>query len=213
MRGRLIAKSLAALLLLAGNCAAQAIDPGPIRVGDRWSYEIKDGVTDDLRQVVTIVVAEIGQREITTRVTIRGQDRAQTFVYDFDWARIDDGVWKHRPNDLSGIRKPLQVGKEWRSEGNTMNLRNGAAFRTSSKGKVVAQERVATPAGTFDTFRIEATVRQVNATDQTKSSTATHVTWYAPEINRWVRRKLDLRFEGRLETRPLEELTEYSRKP
>jgi hypothetical protein len=79
--------------------------------------------------------------------------------------------------------------------------------------KVVGQEQVTTPAGTFDTFRIEMTVRQINTKDQTRSSTATFVTWYAPEINRWVRKKTDVRSEGRSRDSFSEELTEYSRRP
>ena len=65
----------------------------------------------------------------------------------------------------------------------------------------------------FDTFRIEMTVRQINTKDQTRSSTAIHVTWYAPAINRWVRKKTDVRSEGRLRESFSEELTEYSRRP
>jgi hypothetical protein len=213
MRRRLIAKSLAMQLLLIGYCAAQTVDPGPVRVGDRWSYDIKDGLTGDLRHAITIVAAEITQKEITARVTVPGQNRPLTIIYDPDWGRIDDGVWKHRPSDLIGTRKPLLVGKEWRSEGNSQNLRSGAAFRTSGAAKVVGQEQVATPAGTFDTFRIAMTVRQTNTTDHTKSATATHVIWYAPAINRWVRKKEEMRFDGRVRNSTLEELTGYSRKP
>ena len=189
MRRRLIANGLAMQLLLIGYCAAQTVDPGPIRVGDRWSYDIKDGLTGDIRHAITIVAAEITEKEITTRVNIPGQNRPLTFVYDPGWGRIDDGVWKHRPSDLIGIRKPLAVGKEWRSEGNSQNLRTGAALRTSGAAKVVGQEQVETPAGTFDTFRVEMTVRQTNTTDQTKSAMATIVIWYAPAVNRWVREK------------------------
>jgi hypothetical protein len=212
MLGRTIAKSLAILLLLVGYCAAQEVDPGPVRVGDRWSYDINDEVTGDLKNAVTFVVAEIKQNEITTRVSVRGRDRPGTVIYDSDWGKIDDGVWKYRPADM-GIRKALQVGKEWRSEGNVTNIQSGVALRLSGVAKVVGQEQVTTPAGTFDTFRIEMTVRQINTKDQTRSSTAIHVTWYAPAINRWVRKKTDVRSEGRLRESFSEELTEYSRRP
>src|SRR5215813_4566818 len=168
MLGRLIAMGLATQVFLAGqvfladHCAAQAVDPGPVRVGDRWSYDIKDALTGDLRQAVTIVAAEINEKEITTRISVRGRDRPLTFVFDHDWGRVDDGVWKHRPSDLLGIKKPLQVGKQWRAEGNSANLQNGVALQTSALGKVVGQEQITTPAGPFDTFRVELTVRQIN---------------------------------------------------
>ena len=46
-----------------------------LRVGDRWSYEIKDDLTGDLRHAVTVVVVDINDKEITTRTAIRGRDR------------------------------------------------------------------------------------------------------------------------------------------
>ena len=212
MLRRVIAKSLAIQLLLVGYCAAQTVDPGSIRVGDRWSYDIKDALTGDLRLAVTIVAAEINEKEIITRTSVRGKDRPNTIVFNPDWGRIDDGVWKLSPSGI-GIRKPLQVGKEWRSDSNAMNLQSGVPFRASGVAKVVGQEQVTTPAGTFDTFRVEMTVRLINTRDQTKAWTWTFWVWYAPAVNRWVRRKTEGRFEGRLRDSSLEELTEYSRKP
>jgi uncharacterized protein involved in copper resistance len=94
-----------------------------------------------------------------------------------------------------------------------MNLQSGIAFRASGVAKVMGQEQVTTPAGTFETFRVEMTVRLINTRDQTKSSTWSFVVWYAPAVNRWVKRKTEGRSEGRLRDSSLEELTEYSRKP
>jgi hypothetical protein len=78
---------------------------------------------------------------------------------------------------------------------------------------VAAPEKITTPAGEFDTFRIETKIREVNTKDQTKSSTTTETTWYAPTVNRWVKRKTEVRGEGRLRDAFSEELTEYTRKP
>jgi hypothetical protein len=212
MLGRLIAMGLATQVFLAGHCAAQAVDPGPVRVGDRWSYNISDDLTGDLRQAVTLVVVETTEKEITTRVSVKGKDRPQTMVFDHDWGRIDDGLFKLRPAGI-GIRKPLQIGKEWRSDANAINLQTGHTFRASGAAKVAAQEQMKVPAGTFDTFRVDTTVRLVNTKDQTKSHTYTFVFWYAPAINRWVKRKTEWRFEGRLRDSTSDELTEYSRRP
>src|SRR5215470_9606020 len=212
MSMRCIAIGLAALLGWFGNCAAQTAEPGPVRVGDRWSYDIKDEATGDLRHAVTVAVVAVSVKKTTARTTIRGKDRPQTMVFDLDWGRIDDGAWKLRPSGI-GIKGPLQVGKEWRSDANAMNLQSGVAFRASGVAKVMAQEQITTAAGTFDTYRIDATVRMVNTRDQTKSSIWTFVFWYAPAVNRWVKRTTQAHFEGRLRDSYVEELTEYSRKP
>ena len=210
MLRRLIATSF--LFCLHWSCAAQAVAPGAIRVGDRWSYDIKDALTGDLRNAITVVVVEANDKEITTRVSYQGKDRSQTAVYDTDWGRIDDGLWKLRPSGI-GIKKPLQVGKEWKSDSNGMNLQSGVAFHASGAAKVVGQEQVATSAGKFDAFRIDMTVRLVNTRDQSRSQTWTFVVWYAPAINRWVKRTSEWRQEGRVRDSYTEELTGYSRKP
>ena len=210
--GQRIAIGTLTLLCWTVDCAAQTTDPGPVRVGDRWSYDVKDDLTGDLRHAVTVVVVDVNDKEITTRATVRGKDRPLTMVFDLDWGRIDDGPWKIQPSGI-GIRKSLQVGKEWRSDANAMHRPSGVAFRASGVGKVVAEEQVTTPAGTFATYRIDTVTRLVNTRDQTNSSTWTFVYWYAPAVNRWVKRKTEGRYEGRLRESNIEELTEYSRKP
>jgi hypothetical protein len=192
---------------------AQTDDPGPVRVGDRWTYEVKDAATGDIRTVMTIVAVEINDKEITTRVSYRGNDRPRTIVFDPQWAVLDDSVWRNRPAGLIGIRTPLQVGKTWRSETNSTNMQNGIALRCSSVAKVVAQERITTQAGTFDTFRVETSISQVNSKDATKSARLTYVHWYAPAINHWAKKTFELRVEGRVRDSTVEELTDHSRKP
>jgi hypothetical protein len=213
MLARATTISLAVQFLLAGYCVAQTSNPGAVRVGDRWTYDVKDDLTGDLRYAMTVVVGEINDKEITTRVSFRGKDRRpQTMAYDLDWGRIDDGGWKLRPSGI-GIKKPLQVGKEWRSDSNAVNLQSGAILRATGAAKVADREQVTTPAGKFDTFRVNQTVRMINTNDQTISQTWDFVLWYAPAINRWVRRKAEWRSEGRVRDSYSEELTEYSRKP
>lgn len=191
----------------------QTDDPGPVRVGDRWTFEVKDAATGDIRNVFTLVVVDINDKEITTRVSYRGKDRPRTVIFDPQWAVLDDSVWKNRPAGLVGIRTPLQVGKTWRSETNGTNMQTGTALRSSSIAKVVAQEKITTQAGTFDTFRVETSIMQVNSKDATKSARLAFVHWYAPAINHWVKKTFELRVEGRLRDSTVDELTEYSRKP
>jgi len=204
---------LALLLLLPDYSQAQSADPGPIRVGDRWSYEVKDSLTGDLRPAMTVVVADVNDKEITTRIAVRGRERPQTAIFDPDWGRIDDGAWRLSSPGI-GIKKPLlQVGKEWRSDASGIHLQSGVTFRANGVAKVVGQEQVTTPAGSFDTYRVDMTVRMINTKDQTRSQTYTFMVWYAPAVNRWVKRTTEWRSAGRVRDSFSEELTEYSRKP
>jgi hypothetical protein len=71
---------------------------------------------------------------------------------------------------------------------------------------------VTTPAGTFETFKIERHVSQNNTVDATRGSQTDIVFWYAPTINRWVRRTFVTRIEKRVRSSSSEELTDFSRK-
>ena len=142
-------------------------------------------------------------------------------MFDRTWNRVDDSVWKFQPSDGTGFQMPIAVGnqmpiavgKEWRFENKAINLQNGTALARTGQSKVVAKEKITTSAGTFDAFKIETTIRQVNANDQTKAATLTAALWYAPSVNRWVRMTYKLQIEGPLRESQTEELTDYSRKP
>jgi hypothetical protein len=194
------------------NVVAQAGDLAGVLPGDRWVYEVKDEITGDLKRTTTVVVLDVSEKEINTRMSVRGAARPFETVFDRNWNRIDDGIWKFRPSDGAGVQTPLQVGKEWRFENKSTHA-NGTALSTTGQSKVVGEEKVTTSAGTFETFKIEIRMRHVNANDQTKASTVNATLWYAPTVNRWVRRTNETRIEGRVRDSHTEELVDYSRKP
>jgi hypothetical protein len=204
------------LLAIFGNtrhAAAQLADLAGVLPGDRWVYEVKDETTGDVKQTTTVVVLDVSEKEINTRVSTRGIERPRQIVFDPNWNRIDDSVWKYRPSDGTGVKTPLEVGKEWRFESKATHFQHGSAISISGQSKVVGTEKITTSAGTFDTFKVETTMRQINANDQTKASTVSATLWYAPSINRWVRKTNKTQIEGRLRDSHTEELTDYSRKP
>ena len=129
---------------------------------------------------------------------MRGATRPQQVLFDRSWNRIDDSIWKYMPSDGTGVRTPLEVGKAWRFESKATHFQHGTAFSITGQSKVVGAEKTTTSAGTFDTFKVETTMRQINSNDQTKSSTVTATLWYAPSINRWVRKTHKTQIEGRL---------------
>jgi hypothetical protein len=209
---RIAAATVATLILAFGAVAAQQADPGAVRVGDRWSYDVKDGATGDLRQAITIVVVDVTDKEINTRISVAGKDKPRTFIFGHDWGRIDDSVWQFQPPEI-GLKAPLAVGKQWRAETGAKNLQTGVSLHGSGVAKVVGEEKVTTAAGTFNTFKVETVVRQVNNNDQTKASVSNVVFWYSPDVRRWVKKTQETRFEGRLRDSITEELTSFSRKP
>jgi len=204
------------LLVTFGNiceASAQVADLAGVLPGDRWVYEVKDEITGDLKRTFTVVVLDVSEKEINARMSVRGAARPFETVFDRSWNRIDDGIWKFRPSDGTGVQTPLQVGKEWRFENKATHTQNGTALSTTGQSKVVGEEKVTTSAGTFDTFKIETRMRHVNSNDQTKASTVNATLWYAPTVNRWVRKTTKTQIEGRLRDSHTEELTDFSRKP
>src|SRR5262245_35055017 len=149
----------------------------------------------------------------STRVCQFGEQSPRQIVFDRGWSRVDDSLWKYTPSDGTGIKMPLRVGRDWRFDSKATSFQSGTAMSVNGQSKVVGAERLTTSAGTFDTFKIETTARQINANDQTNSSTLTATLWYAPTVNRWVRKTYKLQVEGRLRESQTEELTDYSRKP
>ena len=207
---------LISLLMTSGifcEASAQVADVAGVLPGDRWVYELKDEITGDLKSTTTVVVLDVSDKEINTRFSIRGAARPQQIVFDRGWSRIDDSVWKFQPSDGTGIQAPLQIGREWRFENKATHFQNGTAVSTTGQSKVVAEEKITTSAGTFDTFKIEITMRQINSNDQTKAAQVTTALWYAPTVNRWVRKTYSVKIEGRLRDSHTEELVDYSRKP
>lgn len=195
----------------AESSAASALE-GP-RQGDRWNYELTDDITGDVTQLRTDTVVEVTDKEIVMRATLRGQQGFQTIIFDHNWGRLDNMVWKSTPNDGLGIPTRLEPGKEWRTEATSANLRNGTILRSSTRGKVVDKETLTTKAGTFDVYKIVFTTRETNTADPTKSSDTVIDLYYAPSINHWVRRHAAVRIDKRLRNEDTLELVDYSRKP
>lgn len=209
------------VLLLAGAIAvwprvlvAQASEEADqsVRVGDRWTYEGKDEITGETKGTLVEVVTDVSDKEFDIRVTVRGKQGGRLIAYDHDWNRLDDSTWKFKPHDGRGICRPLEVGKEWRSEFECSNMHSGTILNATSKTKVTAQEALTTPAGTFDTFKIETKTTEYSTDDPSRGSDTEFVIWYAPRINHWVRRTSLIRSEKRVRSSSSEELVDFSRK-
>lgn len=221
-RGGIRPTGIWALLLVSGLAAAwpyvlAAQSPAPtddmVRVGDRWTIDTKDEITGFPTDTYTYVVTELSPNEIVVRLTTRGKNGSAVVVYDHDWNRLENSTFKFKPNDGQGIRLPLAVGKEWRSEFEARNTQTGSASKTSFTAKIVAQEMVTTAAGTFETFKIESRKHEISSADPSKSWDFENVGWYAPQVNHWVRRTFLTRIHKRTTANTSEELVDFGRKP
>ena len=65
------------LVMLGSFCeaSAQVGDIAGVLPGDRWVYEVTDETTGDLKGTTTVVVVDVSENEINTRVSVRGATR------------------------------------------------------------------------------------------------------------------------------------------
>lgn len=182
------------------------------KVGDRWTYEVRDEITGAITATRENVVTDVTPAEITVRYKNLGNNNEGFNVYDRSWNVVEDRPWRFSPHDGTGIQSPLTVGKTWPVQTNNINSANGNVWKRSGTSKVVGQESVTTKAGTFDTFKIETSFSARNANNPTLKNEVTSLTWYAPEIDHWVKRTFVSRANKHLQISTLIELIEYGRK-
>ena len=213
-QSRLLVFAASAAAIWSQAHSAQAVDEAgnSVRVGDQWTYDRKNEITGILQDTYTSTVTEITPQEIVTSTAVQGKQDSTVAAFDHDWNALASGPWKYKPHDGPGIRLPLEVGKEWRSEYYEVNVLTNVRNKVSSVTKVSSRETRTTPAGTFEAFKIERQARSFNIAAPSRFAEHQIVLWYAPEINHWIRRTSLTKIEKRTRDSTSEELTAFSRK-
>ena len=197
----------------SGTEAANGPEPmEEVQTGDHWTYELRDEITGEVKSTVTSTVTDVSASEISTRSAQLGNNNFGYQTFDRSWNVTNNGTWRFTPNDGTGIRLPLAVGKSWSFKSTDVNSSAGVSWKRSGTSKVTAKESVTTRAGTFDTFKIETSIETQNANDPTKKFQSVQQTWYAPLIDHWVKRSSQSRSEGRVRDKSTAELVEYGRR-
>ena len=191
--------------------AMQIASMGRVAVGDYWTYELKDEFSGAVIQTRKVIVTEVSNSDIATRLhdTKTGQSRG--IVYDRSWNIVHDWPNRYSPNSGTGFRLPLKLNAQWEASVEEVNRNTGEIWKISVHSRVTHLENVTTKAGTFATYRIETTqiVRDVqNPTEKSEISTRT---WFSPDINHWARRNFVRREDGLIIRNQTYELLEYGR--
>ena len=182
------------------------------QVGDHWTYETRDEITGDLKSTTTHTITDVSATAISVRFEVLGKPGFGYQTYDRSWDIINNGTWRFSPNDGSGVRMPLAVGKSWTFKSSDSNSTAGISLRRTGTSKVTAKENVTTRAGTFEAYKIETSIEMRNANDLTKKSQFEQQVWYAPELNHWVKRTYVSRSDGQVRDRGALEMIEYGRR-
>jgi hypothetical protein len=196
-------------ILFALPAFAQNTDKPDVHVGDRWSWQHTNGLANerDLTRIEDIV--EVSGNEIRARARVKGNPGSGIATYTREWNPVDVVSAQYSPF-LKELAFPLQVGKKWNDTADKMLFSNGKHGKFYLKGEVVAFEKVTVPAGTFDAYRVNL-VLDASGTDEDANIGNTEETyWYAPSVKRYVKLENTFRRDGRVRSKDIYELLEYS---
>jgi hypothetical protein len=195
---------------------AQEMPAPAYAVGDRWAYRESDLLTKNETGRLTELVTAADAAEYwidsqrVSRTIWRGDSarRVHREQFLFDEAAPNKRGKTISTSDAGGAYPwPLKVGSKWEcTEGATFP--NGWKVRYELKFKVAAAQSVETPAGRFDTLRLEA---EGFATNDTNNTVSAHerVIRLAPAVKREVKHEIRTRLRNgqlfRVEGRALTE--------
>jgi hypothetical protein len=182
------------------------------QLGDHWTYQLKDEITGEIKSTITYTITDVSTSEIRTRTGILGKSDTGYATFDRSWNTTNNGIWRFTPNDGTGVRPPLAVGKTWSFKDTEVNTMGGFSARRTGSAKVIAQESVTTRAGTFDTFKVETSYQLQSSNDPTKKFQIVQQMWYSPVIDHWVKRTFVSKSDGQVRENSSLELVEYGRR-
>jgi len=194
--GLLLAAALAGCGFRGAYVAERGPAAGPVRVeapraevGRSWSYRLVNGYNSEVVGQYREELVAVPGTELSILRT--GPDTSINERYTPDWgwiakARPGFAALEYSP-PLHAIPFPLEIGKSWQERSVTTNRLTGERYAISVHGRVVGWETIKTPAGTYDSVRIDRVI-YVDDADFWKSQTRiVESDWYAPSVGRVVR--------------------------
>jgi hypothetical protein len=210
-RRGLVAGSAAGLLLPAlglAGCATRSQPSGPVRefaqptvrLGDRWTYVEINRYNQLPLANVEVTVTALSPLTCSVRRTrsdstageIARPDAVQEERYSQPWAVEVEPTYDLTmvfAEPMPILPATLRVGEsDSRTTSYTVNGYSGR-YRWNQRLTAAGAERIATPAGTFDCLRVQRTIYFDYPDVFRFGSSRVDNAWYAPEVNRWVRRE------------------------
>lgn len=205
----------AALLMSMGAMAQTPTAQRPeVKVGEVSTYRIVDlQERKDLKLVMTVTEVRPEDVQFSWRKTTNNTDNTEGKVlYTRDLNPHESVYSGAQFSPYSKIMSfPMSVGQEWK-QNNSSTATNGSTSKSDIATKVTAWEKVKTPAGEFEAFKIEGK-GWINGVSWQGALRTTQVNWYAPAAGRIVRQEYQV-FRGMSKISDvLSELTEQKAAP
>jgi hypothetical protein len=178
-------------------------------VGDRWRYQVVDKFKGEVVSNYALQVDRIepnGDLTINRGIAIWTAQGSPKYSRNNERQRYYSGNFVQYPTTLKAGEK---TKFEYQIESKFVDGRN---FRESSSATLLVkgQEKVKTPAGEFDAWRVELEVFwQIDKSNSRGSYS--QVSWYVPQLHRYVAWEEESRnFNGSFNRRDRHELTSFS---
>lgn len=167
---------LALTLLISGTANAQNVERPAIEVGDRWKYQTTDMLTNLPASQTERIVTALGNDRI------EATENGSPAIYTAEWNPLETPENRFEPASRA-YKFPLVVGENWRHEGKTLNKATGSDGRSQYDVKVVGQEKITVPAGSFDTYKLVMVgYLTVHNMGSSRSFPFTRTYWYASSV-------------------------------
>lgn len=195
--------AMLAALLCTGLAQAQTVERPNIQVGDRWKYETTDSLTNLVSSQMERIITAVNESQI------EGTENGSPARYTPDMNPMETPEFRFDPA-AAGLRFPFREGDKWRYEGRVTNKATGMTSDNKYEVKVVSQEKISVPGGTFNTYKLVLDGYSTSNPGITSGRTTafTRTLWYAPALKAFIRLE---QVAGRLGWRM--ELIETSIKP
>jgi hypothetical protein len=204
---------LGCLILLFGlPMGAQAEQPAgvpDVHVGDRWTFQERNGLTDDVQGEFTRRVVTVTPTEITAVQQIKGHTGQTVGYFSRDWNVEDNGRVRFDPPPMT-MHFPMKNGDTWQEQYKARTLANGFTVACHVSSKVVVREPVKVLAGDFDALRIEGRTECRGADGSGLPILFANSNWYAPSVKAIVKTVTSQIFEGRERNKTVIEMLNYS---
>jgi hypothetical protein len=122
------------------------------RVGDEYRFDVVDGFNKS-RKPLVIRVTQVDL--ISERVSYNHGEFGSDLMGNITRNVLRDGIQGSFDSPRQFYPADLYVGKRWETKFKQTRS-NGASYQFFYRLSVVGKERVTVPAGTFDTYKIEA---------------------------------------------------------
>lgn len=195
-------------LFIASAVSAQSIDSIDWKSGYKWKYKVVDGFTKLESGTVEKVVLSVADGVYLTKYFRAAEQYDESVQPDGSHVRampIGAGTFTYSP-----VKFPLAEGKKWDSTFFYKTTSNGTLGKTERECKVAGREKVSSPAGEFDAYRIECRgYWYANGYSGKQEDTL----WYAPDVKWLVKARYKFWQSGALASHDEVSLTEYKNAP